>query len=139
MKYARCALVVVLLSLSGCLQPSVTDVRSVSLSGRWQYSAMQNDGTGGTLRGTLVISQQSGASFQGSLDVTETSGATGEIRAVAGAVSGAAPATTAIEFDAFLEVGISQWRAIGARYRNMVSSTARGEISTRSLIVGFSG
>ena len=103
MKYALRGVVVTLVSLSACLQPKVTDVGSVSLNGRWQYSAVQNDGTGSTLRGTLMISQQSSASFQGSLDVTETSGATGEVRAMAGAVAGAASATTAIEFDAFLE------------------------------------
>jgi hypothetical protein len=99
----RAGLLAALLSLSACLKPTDTGVGAVSLAGRWQYSAIQNDATGGTLRGTLVIAQQSGASFQGSLDVTETSGATGEVRSIAGTVSGAAPTGGTIDFDAFLE------------------------------------
>jgi hypothetical protein len=99
----RCGFLMALVSIAGCLQPTDTAGTSVPLTGRWQYSARQNDAAGATLIGTLVIAQQSGASFQGSLDVTSTNGATGEVRSIAGTVSGAAPTGGAIDFDAFLE------------------------------------
>jgi hypothetical protein len=99
----RSGFIVALISISGCLQPTDVAGSAVSLAGRWQYSAVQNDAAGATLRGTLVIAQQSGASFQGSLDVTSTSNATGEVRSIAGTVSGAALTGGAIDFDAFLE------------------------------------
>jgi hypothetical protein len=51
----------------------------------------------------LVIAEQSGASFQGSLEVTSTIAATGEVRSIAGTVSGSAPADGTIDFDVFLE------------------------------------
>jgi hypothetical protein len=96
-------LAVAVLALGACLQPTDTGVSSVSLAGRWQYSAVQTGVSGGTLNGTLVIGQQSGASFQGSLEVTSTSAETGEIRSFAGTVSGSAPVVGAIDFDVFLE------------------------------------
>jgi len=99
----RLFLALTLLPLSGCLQPTDTGVSSVSLAGRWQYSAVQTGASGGTANGTLVIGQQSGASFQGSLDVTSTNAQTGEVRSIAGTVSGSAPANGAIDFDVFLE------------------------------------
>jgi hypothetical protein len=92
-----------LLALTACLQPTDAGIASVSLSGRWQYSAVQTGASGGTASGTLVIGQQSGASFQGSLDVTSRSAETGEVRSIAGTVSGSAPASGAIDFDVFLE------------------------------------
>jgi hypothetical protein len=99
----RLLLPLTLLSLAACLQPTDTEISSVSLTGRWQYSAVQTGVSGGTMNGTLVIGQQSGASFQGSLAVTSTSAETGEIRSLAGTVSGSAPALEAIDFDVFLE------------------------------------
>ena len=96
-------LALTLLVTTACLQPTDTGISSVSLSGRWQYSAVQTGASGGTSTGTLVIGQQSGASFHGSLDVTSTSAETGEVRSVAGTVSGSAPANGAIDFDVFLE------------------------------------
>lgn len=96
-------LALTLLPLAGCLQPTDTGISSVSLTGRWQYSAVQTGASGGTANGTLVIGEQSGASFQGSLEITSTSAETGEIRSSAGTVSGSAPAIGAIDFDVFLE------------------------------------
>lgn len=96
-------LALTLLPLTACLQPTDTGVASVSLAGRWQYSAVQTGAAGGTMNGTLVIGQQTGAGFQGSLEVTSTSAETGEIRSLAGTVSGSAPAVGAIDFDVFLE------------------------------------
>lgn len=96
-------LALTLLPLAGCLQPTDTGISPVSLTGRWQYSAVQTGASGGTANGTLVIGEQSGASFQGSLEITSTSAETGEIRSSAGTVSGSAPAIGAIDFDVFLE------------------------------------
>ena len=89
--------------LTACLQPTDTGLSSVSLAGRWQYSALQTGASGGSMNGTLVIAQQSGANFQGSLDVTSTDAGTGEIRSVAGTVSGSAPSVGTLDFDVFLE------------------------------------
>jgi len=100
----RIALVLLIASMTACLQPTDTGVSSVSLVGRWQYSAVQTGASGGTMSGTLVIGQQSGASFQGSLDVSSTSSESGEINSVAGTVSGSAPTAGTIDFDAFLEI-----------------------------------
>lgn len=99
----RLLLVLALLPLAGCLRPTDTGLSSVSLAGRWQYSAVQTGVSAGTMNGTLVIGPQSGAGFQGSLEVTATSAETGEIRSLAGTVSGSAPAVGAIDFDVFLE------------------------------------
>jgi hypothetical protein len=103
MNVRRLLLALTLLPMTACLQPTDTGIASVSLSGRWQYSAIQTGASGGTASGTLVIGQQSGASFHGSLDVTARSAATGEVRSIAGTVSGSAPANGAIDFDVFLE------------------------------------
>jgi len=92
-----------MLSLTACLQPTDTGVSSVSLAGRWQYSAEQTGASGGTMSGTMVIEQQSGAGFQGSIQVTTTSAANGEVKSIAGTVSGSAPAGGAIDFDVYLE------------------------------------
>ncbi len=100
---ARLLLAVAVSSLAACLQPTDTGVSSVSVAGRWQYSAVQTGASGATMNGTLVIGQQSGAGFQGSLEVTSTNAETGETRSVAGTVSGSAPAAGAIDFDVFLE------------------------------------
>ena len=96
-------LALALLTLAGCLQPTEAELPSVSLTGRWQYSAVQTGVSAGSMNGTLVIGRQSGASFHGSLDVTATTAETGEVRSVAGTVSGSAPAVGAIDFDVFLE------------------------------------
>lgn len=100
----RLLLALSIVSITGCLQPTDTGVSAISLAGRWQYAAVQTGVAGGTISGTLVIGQQSGASFQGSLAVTLTDAATGEVKSVAGTVSGSAPAGGAIDFDAFLEL-----------------------------------
>ena len=92
-----------LIPLAACLQPTDTGVASVSLAGRWQYSAVQSGVSGGTMTGTLVIGQLSGSSFHGSLEVTSTSAETGEIRNIAGTLSGSTTALGAIDFDVFLE------------------------------------
>jgi hypothetical protein len=102
-KIRKCFLAFALLPLGACLQPTVTGAASVSLAGRWQYSAVQSGASGGTMNGTLVIGEQSGASFHGSLEITLTSAETGEIRSIAGTVSGSSPATGAVDFDVFLE------------------------------------
>jgi hypothetical protein len=94
---------VLLLSLGGCLQPTDTGVSSVSLTGRWQYSAVQTGAAGGALNGTLVITGQSGASFRGSLEVTSLNIETGESRTLAGTVSGSAPSVGIVDFDVSLE------------------------------------
>lgn len=99
----RLLLALALLPLAACLQPTDTGLSSVSLVGRWQYSAVQTGASGGTMNGTLVIGQQSGPSFRGSLEVTSTSAETGEIQSLAGTVSGSASAVEAIDFDVFLE------------------------------------
>lgn len=99
----RLLLALTLIGLAGCLQPTDTGISSVSLAGRWQYSAVQTGASGATANGTLVIGEQSGASFQGSLEVTSTSAETGEVRSIAGTVSGSAPAVGAVDFDVFLE------------------------------------
>jgi len=101
---ARLFLAASVSSLAACLQPTDTGASSVSLDGRWQYSAVETGASGGTMNGTLVIGQHSGASFQGSLEVTSTSAETGEIRSLAGSLSGSAAAIDAIDFDVFLEL-----------------------------------
>jgi hypothetical protein len=103
MNQRRLLLLLALLPLAGCLQPTDTGLSSVSLAGRWQYSAVQTGASGGTATGTLVIGEQSGVSFQGSLDVTSTSTETGDVRSIVGTVSGSAPSNGAIDFDVFLE------------------------------------
>lgn len=100
---ARLLFGLALLSMIGCLQPTDTGVSSVSLAGRWQYSATQAGASMNTLNGTLLISQQSGASFQGSLSVSSTNTETGETRSIAGTLSGSAPTVGAIDFDVSLE------------------------------------
>lgn len=102
-RFGRVLLALTILSLSACLQPTDTGLSSVSLGGRWQYSAVQTGASGGTANGTLVIGQHSTASFQGSLEVTSTSAETGEVRNIAGTVSGSAPLNGAIDFDVYLE------------------------------------
>jgi hypothetical protein len=92
-----------LLSMVACLQPTDTGVSSVSLAGRWQYSATEAGASPRNLNGTLVISQQSGASFQGTLSVSSTNTETGETQSLAGTVSGSAPKAGAIDFDVSLE------------------------------------
>jgi hypothetical protein len=92
-----------LLSVIGCLQPTDTGVSSISLAGRWQYSATEAGASPRTLNGTLIIAQQSGASFEGSLSVSSTNAETGETQSLAGTVSGSAPKAGAIDFDVSLE------------------------------------
>lgn len=96
-------LTLTLMPLAACLQPTDTGSASVSVAGRWRYSAVQTGASGGTMSGTLVIGHQSGPGFQGSLEAISTSAETGEIRSVAGTVSGSATAVGAIDFDVFLE------------------------------------
>jgi hypothetical protein len=87
----------------GCLQPTDAGIASVSVAGRWQYSATEAGVSPRTLNGTLVISQQSGASFQGTLSVSSTSTESGETQSLAGTVSGSAPKAGAIDFDVSFE------------------------------------
>jgi hypothetical protein len=90
------------LSVAGCLQPTDTGLSSISLAGRWQYSAVETGPAASTLDGTLVISHESGAAFQGLLDVTLVS-TNGESRTLAGTVTGSAPSASVIDFDVALE------------------------------------
>jgi hypothetical protein len=106
--------------LAGCLQPTDTGVSSVSVAGRWRYSAVQTGPLGETLEGTMIISQ-SGSSFQGSLSVTSTSAETGEIRSLAGTVSGSAATASAIDFDVSLEQ--MPRRHVGQLAGDMLSGT----------------
>lgn len=99
---ARLFLALAMCSIVGCLQPTDTGVSSISLAGRWQYSAQQSGGSNVTLNGTMEI-EQSRSGFQGSLEVISTSAETGESRSVAGTLSGSAPASDAIDFDVFFE------------------------------------
>ena len=99
----RILIILAVFSLTACLQPTDIGISSVSLAGRWRYSAVQTGASGETMSGMLVIAQQTGASFQGSLEITSTNTGTGEIRSLAGTVSGAAPAAAGIDFDVFLE------------------------------------
>ncbi|MFN2601633.1 MAG: hypothetical protein ABR582_02625 [Gemmatimonadaceae bacterium] len=92
-----------LVGMVGCLQPTDTGASSVSLTGRWQYSAVQSGAAGNALNGTLVISQQSGASFQGTISVSSINAETGETRSLAGTLSGSSPTVGAIDFDVSLE------------------------------------
>jgi len=90
--------------LTACLQPTDTQVDSVSLAGRWQYTAQQNGTTITMLAGTMIIEQHAGAAgFQGYLNVVSTSAETGEGRSVAGTLSGSAASANAVDFDVFLE------------------------------------
>ena len=92
-----------LLVVAGCLQPAVSDIPAVSLSGRWQYTAVETGVTGGTILGVLTIEQSSSASFEGSLEGSSKSAATGETRTFAATISGSAPARGAIDFDVLAE------------------------------------
>ena len=102
-KLQKFFLALTLIPSAACLQPTDTGSASVSVAGRWQYSAVQTGASGGTMSGMLVIEQKSGPAFQGSLELTSTSAETGETRSIAGTVSGSAGAVGAIDFDAFLE------------------------------------
>jgi len=104
MKIASLLLALAVSSVAAaCLQPTATGVTSVSLAGRWQYSATQIGAGAETMNGILVIGEQAGARFQGSIEVTSTNSETGEIRTLAGTVSGSAPTPEAIDFDIILE------------------------------------
>jgi hypothetical protein len=89
--------------MASCLRPTDIGMSTISLTGAWQYSAVETGPLGATLSGTLVIVQQTGASVQGSLEVSSRSTATGEVRSLAGAISGSAPGPGAIDFDVYLE------------------------------------
>jgi hypothetical protein len=100
---ARHLLIFATICLTACLQPTDTTTGSISLSGRWQYSAQQSGAGGTTLSGTMTIEPRASSGFQGSVDAVATSQETGESRNVAGTVSGTAPTADAIDFDVYLE------------------------------------
>ena len=101
----RLSLVFAVSSVAGCLQPADVGGSYVSLAGRWQYVAIEAGATGSNFSGTLVISQGSTPAFRGSLDGASVSLVTGESKALAGTVSGAASTAEAIDFDVAIEGG----------------------------------
>ena len=74
----------------------------VYLLGQWDYTAVQTSPANATLAGVLVVTSQSGTTISGTLDVTETSGPT--VRTLDGVVSGQAPDSADVDFDAFFDV-----------------------------------
>lgn len=74
----------------------------VELLGQWDYDAVQTSPPTATLAGVLVITGQAGTAISGALDVTETEGST--VRNLTGVVSGQAPDSVDIDFDAFFDV-----------------------------------
>lgn len=100
---ARLLLILSTACLSACLQPTDTTTGSISLTGRWAYSAQQSGVAGTTLSGTMTIEPRASSGFQGSVEAVATSAETGESRNVSGPVSGTAPTADAIDFDVYLE------------------------------------
>ena len=103
MKRLLLALLVSASGLTGCLQPTDTEAVSISLAGRWQYSAREGAVSGRTLTGSMLISEPSaGRGFVGSIEATST-GSDGDIRSLAANLSGAATNSDNVDFDVYFE------------------------------------
>ena len=90
------------LLLMSCATATEPCAATVSVTGNWRYSAIQQAPAHSTLSGTLSVTQQSCASFTGQLDLTEVT-AQGGTRRIAGPVSGKVVDAGTVRFDAFLE------------------------------------
>lgn len=115
------------LALAGCRSATDSGEPPVALRGEWRYAATQGAPAGATLQGTLVVTRQAGTDFDGTLDVRETD-ARGQVRQLAGVVSGRALDATTLDFDAFL--GLAGRRHVG---------TVASDTVTGSWLEGTSG
>jgi len=91
----------------------------VNLLGQWDYQAVQTSPTPATLAGVLGVTGQTGTAVSGALDVTETAGPA--VRALNGVVSGQAPDSAAVDFDAFFDV--TGRRHLGTLARDTLQGT----------------
>ena len=89
--------------LSGCLQSTAPKPSVLQLNGSWNYTGVQTAPVRENLTGTLSVSRESGTSFQGRLDLVGVNAQTGMSRIFGGLVSGSAPGSDVIDFDASVE------------------------------------
>ena len=98
------ALVVTSATLSACLQSTAPQASVQNLNGSWTYTGTQFAPVRENLSGTLNVSRESGISFQGSLDLVGVNAQTQMSRVFPrGSVSGSAPGSNVIDFDASVE------------------------------------
>lgn len=90
-------------SLSACLQSTAPMPSVLQLNGSWNYTGVQTAPVRENLTGTLTISRESGTSFQGELALVGVNAQTGLNRTFSGLVSGSAPGSNVIDFDASVE------------------------------------
>ncbi len=96
-------LMVTAASLSACLQSTAPQASVLNLNGSWNYSGVQTAPVRENLTGTLSVSRESGTSFQGRVDLVGVNTQTGMSRIFGGLVSGSAPGSNVIDFDASVE------------------------------------
>jgi hypothetical protein len=89
--------------LSACLQSTAPKPSVLQLNGSWNYTGVQVAPVREDLTGTLTISRESGTSFQGRLDLVGVNPQTSQRRTFGGPVSGSAPGSDVIDFDANIE------------------------------------
>jgi hypothetical protein len=89
--------------LSACLQSTAPKPSVLQLNGSWTYTGVQTAPVREDLTGTLTISSESGTSFQGRLDLVGVNAQTNQSRVFGGPVSGYAPGSGVIDFDASVE------------------------------------
>lgn len=92
---------IVLFSASCLSAPTETAPATVIVRGAWSYASVQS-GTATIANGTLTLSQDSTVRFTGTLDANEQD-SYGQLRRIAGVVSGRTIDQSLIEFDMVID------------------------------------
>ena len=107
--------------LSACLQSTAPMPSVLQLNGSWSYTGVQTAPVRENLTGTLTISRESGTSFQGELALVGVNAQTGLNRTFSGLVSGSAPGSNVIDFDASVET--TPRRHVGQIFADTITGT----------------
>jgi hypothetical protein len=104
--------------LAACRTPTDAGPPPMNLVGAWQYDALQGDGSGTTISGTVTVTDQRGHELSGAYDVVERD-TQGNTDRYAGPVSGLAVDSVSLDFD-LLVYGV-QRRHVAKRVADTVS------------------